>query len=93
VHLKIVIPRRPVSVNAAYARAGWNRNRGAGGGKGLFMTSAGKAYKNAVRSYAIVSRAKLAGRIPAPSKRSRSRLRRGTRVTTRLRPRNLLAIA
>lgn len=53
--LHFVIPRRPISVNQAYARAGFSGKRGAGGGKGLVLTSVGRDYKDAVRSHAIVA--------------------------------------
>jgi hypothetical protein len=58
--LRIVVPRKPVSVNAAYSRSGATYKR-----KGLFMTSAGRDYKDAVRAYAIVA-ARAAG-WPKPS--------------------------
>lgn len=53
--LRIVVPRRPVSVNAAYARAGFSHRRGAHGGKGMFMTAVGRDYKTAVRARAFAA--------------------------------------
>lgn len=53
--LEIVIPRRPVSVNAAYARARFSQRRGKRGGKGFFMTDAGRHYREAVRAYAMLA--------------------------------------
>lgn len=47
--LRIVVPRRPVSVNEAYGR---NPN---GGVKGFYMTAVGKAYKESVRSHAFAA--------------------------------------
>lgn len=53
--VRFAVRRKPVSQNAAYIRAGWNSKRGAGGGKGLILSEAGREYKDAVRAMALVA--------------------------------------
>lgn len=64
--LSIFVPRKPVSVNQAYCRAKFSASRGAGGGKGLVLTKAGREFKDAVRSHALA--AKLRQGWPPPER-------------------------
>ena len=63
--ISFLIPRKAVGVNEAYLRAGWNSNRGSGGGTGLILSPAGRAFKECAAAYALVA-AKRAD-WPAPS--------------------------
>lgn len=64
--LEFTIPCKPVSVNQGYIRAGFSFARGAGGGKGLVLSSAAKEYKSIASAHALIA-ARKAG-WPAPSR-------------------------
>lgn len=49
--MTFTVPGKPISVNAAYKR----RNL-AGGGKGLMLSDAARAFKHAVATYALLAR-------------------------------------
>lgn len=56
VTFSMVVLHKPVSVNQAYGRAKFSSARGKGGGKGLFLTAAGRSFKYAIRSHAIAAK-------------------------------------
>lgn len=49
------IPRKPVSVNAAYLRAGWGKNRGAKGGKGFILSPEARDFKDCAKAHAFAA--------------------------------------
>ncbi len=53
--VRFTIPRKAVSVNDGYVRAGWNSNRGGHGGKGMVLSPAGRDFKDAARAHALVA--------------------------------------
>ncbi len=53
--LAFTVPRKAVSVNQAYVRARFGLSRGAGGGKGLVLSSAGRDFKDCCRAHAFVA--------------------------------------
>lgn len=54
------IPRKPVSVNSAYLRAGWGKNRGKRGGKGFILSPEARDFKETAKAYAFAA-ARTAG--------------------------------
>lgn len=62
--LRFTVFRKPVSVNEAYVRAKFSSNRGAGGGRGLVLSAAGREYKEACRAHAKVAATREGWPIP-----------------------------
>lgn len=56
--VRFTVPRKPVSVNAAYRRARFSARRGAGGGKGFVLTPEARDFKAAVFGHALLARRK-----------------------------------
>jgi hypothetical protein len=63
--VRFTIPRKAVGTNEAYLRAGWNSNRGKGGGTGLILSPTGRSFKECAAAYALVAAKRAAW--PSPN--------------------------
>ncbi len=53
--ISFVVPRKPISPNAGYIRAGFGKNRGPKGGVGLILTQEARDFKDAVKAHAFAA--------------------------------------